>query len=215
MCFLLPMLPMLHHRLFVLHCRGGVRPAAAVQVDISRSFAPAASSSSSSSGVHAAAAAAESAQEQLLHSDSSGSDEEDIENWQQQGSNHNVSLDASLDAASNIDEQQQQRLSTEADASPPVEGLFTSSEMQQLSALLGGATPQQQQQPSGAAAEAGVEGSAHFQRVNAKLDAFGQGLVDRLMALEDAGGLRVVLLHEPYLYVDGHYIKPLNNRWAG
>uniref|UniRef100_A0A383V6H0 Uncharacterized protein n=1 Tax=Tetradesmus obliquus TaxID=3088 RepID=A0A383V6H0_TETOB len=181
--------------------RRGVRPAAAVTVDISRSFAPASSSSSN----NVFAAATESAEEQLLHSasSSSSSSDEEYEQWQhdeqalqqqlQQGHVHSASLDSAsssrIEQPDRIQQQQQQQQAAAAGASPPAESLFTASEMQQLSALLGDATPQQQrqQQPAAAAAAAAAEGSGHFQRVNAKLDGFGQGLVDRLMALEDAG----------------------------
>jgi hypothetical protein len=155
-------------------------------------------------------AAAELAEEELLQSDS-GSSSSDDENWseagqrlqqQQQGSDHlgvsdldgrstgspsnNGAQDQLHDAAP---QQQQQAVPAAVDAPLTSEGLFTSSELQQLSAMLGGTPPQQQQQQGAttAAAAAAAGGSVHFQRVNTKLDAFGTGLVDRLMAMEDAG----------------------------
>lgn len=83
---------------------------------------------------------------------------------------------------------------------PVGQSLVSVSEVQQLSALVGLASPgpahqqnlQQQRGDRGDLAASSVANAEHrdyehFRRMNAKLDAFGEGLVDRLMALEDAG----------------------------
>lgn len=69
-----------------------------------------------------------------------------------------------------------------AAASPA--GLLTGDELQQLAALLGSAPA-----PAPAASNQALPPavSEHFQRTNARLGAFGRGLIDGLIAMEEAG----------------------------
>lgn len=70
--------------------------------------------------------------------------------------------------------------------------VLTSNELQALSSLLAGPQPDASYQALQQAGESSAALGDHYKRVNAKLDVFGQGLVNRLIALEDAGGLRCI-----------------------
>jgi hypothetical protein len=109
---------------------------------------------------------------------------------QQQEQQEQEQYDDACAAASNADGQAMFNAAAQEHAAGDASLLFSADELQQLSSLLPGSADQRHQQPQDtAAAVQSIFGPGQY----AKLGPYGPGLIDRLMALEDAGELQAAL----------------------
>jgi hypothetical protein len=166
-----------------------MRPADVPEVDIRRSFVAKQAATVAATAPQAAARSTQSTSERRLfdmsaavHTDGSSQEQPPQQQHKQQASSAGAGAEAEADDS----------LSSAASSRQ----LFSSDELQLLSSLLPGpsgqgeATSLQQQQPTGGAdPEQGVTLPGHK-----KLGPYGPGLIDRLIALEDAGDWSLVWL---------------------